>query len=309
MKQFVLDVLAFVAAFIGVLVAACFLLPGTRAKNSMLAHQLWIEKTLHDTPGGRIVFVGGSGCGNGISSEAIAKTFGRRVVNAGLHAGLGLVYQMKAVEQDVKKGDIVVLVPEYSNFSGTGCWGNLELFAMVTDIIPDDRVLLSVPHYVWLLQFVPAYATSKLAGLFKHIEKFKPRRSPFGDNDWDVAEPDATLPFAPAARMTSAAYADDVISPIREFKRSCEERGAAVLILPPAFQLSSFERQVNYIHRVTEELARAEIPFAVDPQAFALADNLFFETPYHLNLKGRKLRSDLMINALEPMIEKVSAKK
>lgn len=286
MKRFALDILIFVAVVTVVLGAACVALPGTRAKNSMLAQQIWIERTLQETPGGRIIFVGGSGCGCGLCSEDIAKAFGRNVINTGLHAGLGLIYQMKAVAHGVKAGDCVIVVPEYANFNGTSCYGDLELLSMVLDVVPSDRSLLDWEHWFYLVRFVPAYATSKMVGLLKKKTAFKPRKSQYGDAGWEPPDPNARQFFPPSPELSSDAYADDVIRHIKDFKQFCESRGARMLIFPPAFQRISFEHQADYIRRASCGLEMAGIPFVVEPDKFALSDDLFYDTPYHLNLNG-----------------------
>lgn len=303
MKRFAIDILIFALAAVVVLAIACLALPGTRAKNSMLAHQIWIEKTLQETPGGRIIFVGGSGCGNGFCSDMIANAFKRNVVNTGLHAGLGLIYQMKAVERGVKRGDCVIVVPEYANFNGEACWGDLELLSMVLDIIPSDRSLISLRHWFHLLQFVPAYATSKMVGLFKgKVCEYKPRTSPYGDSGWGQLSRDARITFPSASILMAEAYRGDAVDQLMLFKRNCENIGVRVFVCPPAYQRTSFERQKDYIQRVSRELEQAGVSFIAPPEKFALPDDLYFDTPYHLNLSGRRIRSELMMRVVGALI-------
>lgn len=86
------------------------------------------------------------------------------------------------------------------------------------------------------------------------------------------------------------------------FERNCENIGVRVFVCPPAYQRTSFEHQKDYIQRVSRELERAGISFIAPPEKFALPDNLYFDTPYHLNLDGRRIRSELMIEIFQPVV-------
>ena len=61
----------------------------------------------------KIILVGGSNLAFGIASDSIEKALEKPVVNFGLYAGFGLTFVLKEAVTEVKKGDVIVLCPEY----------------------------------------------------------------------------------------------------------------------------------------------------------------------------------------------------
>lgn len=146
LKAFVRRIAFYGIVFLSGLVAVCFFLPSKHARETMLGAQITKLRALEALPGERIVIVGGSGCGQGLVTSNICVALNRPVYNMGLHAGLGLIYQMAAVKPLIRRGDVVLLIPEYANFDGSTCFGNAELLMMVMDIIPEHKRLLTFNH-------------------------------------------------------------------------------------------------------------------------------------------------------------------
>lgn len=293
MKKFVAE-LALIVTLIAILVVvACFGLPGTSAKDSMLARQINIENDLRTVAGERVVLVGGSGLGQGIEVGELSRALERPVINAGLHAGLGLVYQMNAVSRFIRQGDLVVVVPEYANFESSWCYGEMELLAMVVDVVPQDRELISAGQWLRMLRFIPGYGTSKIASLFKRQGK-KVVSAKKSNQD-----PLARLPFPAARKRTAEDFDEAVLASMQDFKKACESRGARVAFLPAAFQRSSFDNQERFIERIAEELKAHDLPYAVEPKTFRLEDKYFYDTPYHMNPAGRQLRTEKLAQVIK----------
>ena len=154
MKRFILKTALFCVASFAALVFVCFCFPDVGMKRSMLEVELKKRSVLRDKPGPRIVFVGGSSVAHGIDSKLIEKGLGRPVVNMGLHAGLGICYNMASALPCLHKGDVVFLLPEYSNYYDNNCYGNMETLAMVADVISwKDDVHLTMVLLMTLSSF------------------------------------------------------------------------------------------------------------------------------------------------------------
>jgi hypothetical protein len=61
----------------------------------------------------KIILAGGSNLAFGIASDSIENSLHRPVVNLGLYAGFGLDFVLQETLSEVKKGDLVILSPEY----------------------------------------------------------------------------------------------------------------------------------------------------------------------------------------------------
>lgn len=270
----------------------------------MLAVQATKLKSLAELPGNRVVLIGGSGLGMGMLTSELSEKLGRPVYNMGLHGGLGLIYQMKSVMGLLRTEDVAVLVPEYSNFDGSTCFGNMELVALLADILPEHKTLVSFSQWVHLLEFVPDYGATKLRKLFvaSSDDNSSSSYDEFGDSRWMLNKADAQVVF-PAAKPKKEneydAAAEDAIS---DFINECKRINVKVVLLPPAYQASSYDRQEEFILRVARELVQRDMSFLANPKRYRLDDRFFYDTPYHLNLEGRKLRTKLVYEDLSRVL-------
>lgn len=301
LKAFVRRIALYGIVFLSGLIAACFFLPSKHARETMLGAQITKLKALEALPGERIIIVGGSGCGQGFVTSNICAALNRPAYNMGLHAGLGLIYQMVAVEPLIRKGDVVLLIPEYANFDGSSCFGGAELLMMVCDIIPEQKRLLSFRHWLHLLPAIPKYGSDKLRHLLMSVDSFDRSRDfdLYGDAVYpsDLSE-GAVLPFPAARHMSNKDFSPTVLSHIEEFIRRISSCGGAVYVVPPAFQASSFERQKLFIDCIVKAMEKSSIPLIASPERYALDDKYFYDTPYHMNLLGRQMRTRMLVEDL-----------
>ena len=74
-----------------------------------------------------MVLLGGSNVAFGFHSEMIEEAMGISVINAGLHAGIGLKMIVDDCARYLQKGDILVLSPEMDHFFGRTAYGEHAL--------------------------------------------------------------------------------------------------------------------------------------------------------------------------------------
>ena len=295
MRRFLVKACLFVVLLGGLLLSSCLFLYDPSAKLTMLGAQRSKLTQLDRLPGKRVIIIGGSGCGQGLLTSNLSVSLKRPVYNMGIHAGLGIIYQMSAVEQYIRQGDVVVLVPEYANFDGMGCFGEMELLMLVLDIIPEQKSLLTFTHWMHLLPVMPKYGADKIRRcIFSRKRKDASHDyDAYGDRE-DLALPSAHLPFPAANRLSTKDFSIVAIDYIRHFKEVVSDKGAILLLFPPAYHQTSFLRRKSYIKRITEALDECGMPFSASPERYALSDELFYDTTYHLNYLGKQLRTKLM---------------
>lgn len=304
MKKFIVRLVIFGVVLFGLLAGMCFFLPGTRARASMLAQQRVNEKRLAETPGRRIILIGGSGLSQGVVSSMIETNFNMRVVNTGLHAGLGLIYQMRSVQRYLHPGDVVVLAPEYSMFDSSTRYGDMELLSVLVDVVPEDRDLISFTHWIRLMQFVPRYGASKLMGLFKGAPAQLDRFNEYGDKEWKHSSPSYHQSFPIGCGSGADKFDPESLAPILGLAEKCRSMNVRVLLFPAALHRSSYLVSEKFIDKIATELAEHGIPYCAQPERYALPDVLYDGTPYHLNLIGRQLRSELLVEDLKELVNK-----
>lgn len=302
MKRFLTSVCLFSVLLVGLMAFSLFVLPDNRIINSMLGAQRLKLDLLDKKDGPRIIFVAGSNVGHGFDSTAVEKAFGRPVMNMGLHAGLGLIYHVRSIEDHVREGDVIVVCPEYSMFTGD-CWGDEELLAMVSAIIPEHRALLSFEHYMHLADKAPRYACRKLWRLGTLFEPIKGKTGYTSSGDQAGPHSAERLPFPSGTKTIGPeAYTEEVLPYLNDFIASCGKMGAKVYLMPPVLERTSFEHMRGLIAKIGSKLKRNNTPFITPPENFVFDDDLFHDTQYHLNARGIPLRMQEVVKALNQAI-------
>ena len=305
MKLFCVKALGFAGMFCLVLITACFCLPDRFATQTMLVAQRDKCEMVRTIDSPRVILVGGSGIGLGVNSAALAEKLCRNVYNAGLHAGLGLIYQMKSVTPLIKDGDVVVLFPEYSNFDNKTAYGNQELVAVLMDILPEHRKFVSMKQWFALTTFILEYGAGKIRRLFSVRLKKNDwtRFDANGDGVWTLADPAARCPIPLSSYWKADHYSPMVLPYIAAFKREVNLKHGRLIIMPPAVQSAFYDRQTEFVDRIAYACREAGLPFAVPTKRYALPDEWFYDTPYHLNLLGRNRRAEMLAEDLSGLMK------
>jgi hypothetical protein len=113
LPKFLLKITTFVALIVLSIYVVIFIINRDDVNVAFVAaiadkHQY--AQSIHEP---KIILVGGSNLAFGIASDSIEKALKKPVVNFGLYAGFGLTFVLKEALSEVKKGDVIVLCPEY----------------------------------------------------------------------------------------------------------------------------------------------------------------------------------------------------
>src|SRR6478672_545894 len=84
-----------------------------KVDNDYIAAVLEKDRLIRSTPSPKIILVGGSNLAFGIDSRMMEDSLHLNVVNMGLYAKLGLRYMLAQVKPYIRRGDVVIIVPEY----------------------------------------------------------------------------------------------------------------------------------------------------------------------------------------------------
>lgn len=300
-------------ALIPFLAIFCFI--DITATDSMMGELIHKLDYLASLSSPKIVFIGGSGCSHGIDSEIVEKSFGLPVANMGLHAGMGLAYQLSSIDEYIHKGDYVVIIPEYNNFHS--CLGERELLMVISDILPLDRKKLDRAQWCNLLQYMPEYGINKIKRLIKNGVKYCFKKHVIKiDKDYGLYKYDdrgdmigsrddnRNLGFKPAGFQSAAGVLignkNDCIRRINRFIEA--HRDATVVVFPAAFQDASFDNQIEYINAVEKILEKNGTPYVARPSRYRMLNEECWDTPYHLNGRGIQRRTKQLIEDLRPLI-------
>lgn len=281
-------------------------LPNKPLEESL--HYSIIDKTelLKNTSSPRIILVGGSNLCFGIDSEKIEKQTGYRVINAAIQGSYGMRFDINHIREYVKKGDVIVVSPEYRNFYGSSLNGDKVLLYILFDTYPKGKKYISVSHWLHLSQFFPKYAVEKINSVFKYylmddstsISNTVYMRDSFnkyGDVNahWNL-EP---TPFG-TYKSPRGDFNPEALELIHELQSECVNKGADFFVTFPCLQKASYENMEAKIDLAYQKLQENNLKLLGNPKRYQVEDSLLFNTAYHLNKKGVDIRTDLLIEDL-----------
>jgi hypothetical protein len=310
MKLFLQKIGLFLALVVMTFVVATWL-PDLGNRGNLLYSLIDKHERLDSIEGPRLIFVGGSNLLFGLDSRLVEAEISMPVVNLGMHAGAGLRFMLNHSQDLVREGDIVVLSPEYAHFydrSPSTYDGQDELLTMVLDVYPAARGDLSLDHWLALSRYMPNYVGNKYFSFFRYWLKPKTRKGKFTVymrdqlNAWgDVVGhlPGKNQPF-PAVGEEQFEVDPRVLPHLNRYAEALREQGAQVYLTPTAFQASSYrntQATVEAIEHAWHE--KVDIEVLGNPWRYRFPDDMFWDSPEHLNRHGRELRTKYLIADLQ----------
>lgn len=296
----------------------------SRRVDAYLLAMLDKYKLLQNRSRPRIILVGGSSLAFGIKSHKLVEAFDRPIVNMGVHVGLGLHCQLKMIEENIRKDDIVVLLPEYRAVSNREDFeGDMKLASMLVDLWPEgaqffesgllttgqsssgDPVLTRLHE---ACEGVAKRISSGSRNVFRNERPSVYRRSGFNEYG------DLTLHYdAPTWEQRrrdlvfysfDAAHTAFVKDALNTFADKCAAQGAKVFFgYQPVSTLSYEHCGHHYAALHTYLQHKLKFPVLYAPQAAVLPIEHFFDSPSHLNGVGAGERTNRLAQVLAPLVK------
>ena len=266
---------------------------------------------LKETPGKRIVFVGGSGVAFDCDSKMIDKFFpSYEVVNFGMYAGLGTKAVMDLSESYIRSGDIVILSPEQSEqtlssyFNGEYMWQAADgAFGILRHIKSEN--------FEAMLGNFPKFALEKLhyvlKGQMPQTDSIYQKKSfnEYGDIDLDTCR-ENILPSGYDINQ-KVQFTKDIVQPefldyMNTWAEHLEKKGAAVWYrYCPVNELAVEEEDdlTSYDLFLRQNL---DFPVIGNPENSLMEAEWFFDTNFHLNQAGKEVNTVQLIRDIKAML-------
>ncbi len=300
MKRFLIKLSVFALSLLGIILFA-FCLPLTpREKTSYLWVKTYKDSLLRNTLQPRIIFVGGSNLTFGLNSQMIKDSLNLNPINTALSANLGLAYMMDHTAKYVKKGDVIVLVPEYEHFFGSELYGTEPLLRSYlyfdteqwSDFRFEQKKSMAKAFLPYVLsKFQPnQYIGVKERGIYTKYAYNK-----YGDVDchWSMKQ----RPYISTDTIVGA-YNPDALLYIQEFQQKLRSKGATLLFSYPSYEYSAYRQDSLDICFVEQKLNALQIPMLGTPKRYAFPDSLMFNSCYHLLKEAVDQRTNYLIEDL-----------
>lgn len=250
----------------------------------------------------KVVLVGGSSLAFGLDSALLEKYLKMPVVNYGLYAAIGTKAMLDLSENYLNKGDIVVLCPEIEQqtyslyFNGESMLqaadGNLSLLADAAR-----------KNFGKLLAALPRFAADKISF---YRSGTKPGASGIYSKDsfnkyGDIAVErrynemrrnyDSTMPV----RLSTEIIGEGFLDYLNDYAAKASRRGASVYFSFSPVNESAVvtdEAEKEAFYRCLGE--NLDFPIISSLDDYILNAAYFYDTNFHLNTRGAKLRTALL---------------
>lgn len=267
---------------------------------------------LQDTPSPRIIIFGGSNIAFGIDSEMIERDLKMPVINDGLQVRLGIA-PLNELRDYIRTGDIIIISLEYYNFSNEEMlFGQPTTLADWIEISPNRIKYLHNP----VLQFPKIYTimlqrkVNRQINYYLYNESLDAVRGVYvesGFNEYgdfvghldDETPPEISRSVYPVNILPTAYEA------LEAFNQYAHSKGAIVFYEAQAHRQTNCELTgMNALRKFYVTLRKSTtIPLLTDMKQLCLPDDYFYDTPYHLNATGRKVRTERLIENLSKVLD------
>jgi hypothetical protein len=286
------------------------LLPG---ENFFLNAFIDKEQLLHTTTTPRIIFVGGSGLMYGLDSPCVEKALGLPVINTGLHGGLGMRFILSHVRPYIQPDDILILIPEYGVLA-RGYDFNAPTTASLVFTDPRDKIsYLSPRDYLEALRGFPSVAYNKV--VVRPITRLRASQAPFlypspfywrklfNSNGDIIAHLNASKSLSPEQLKSYPPIGSNIgdsVTMLKDFAEYATSRGAKVFLAFPPTVDTRYQQSAPSIAAIYDQLKqRLNIPIISLPSNYIYPIDYFYDTPEHLTARGRKARTERLIEDLK----------
>jgi len=265
--------------------------------------------TLENTGSPRIVFVGGSNLVFGVDSKRVQDSTGLPVVNMAMLGGYGLTFMLNGVKQGIRKGDILILSFEY--YLGEG---EMDLLAHTVDMVPGAYAYLNsyekraypfadaklkLKHFIDALQTTAQFNTGYVEEIY--------RRDAFNSYGDVISHLEKPTPKVLGRRFKIEANDyTHYIQIMNDFAAYAKSKGASLYYLYPDYPRSEYKKYLPAITSYDQQMRKLlAIPILNKVDTFIYDDEYFFDTVYHLNKKGREMRTNTLIDIILSHIGKI----
>ena len=270
------------------------------SKNRSIDYSIIAKhKLLKNTKKPKIILTGGSNVLFGYDSKSLSENLNKPVINHAIHAGYGLKYILDDILPYIKANDLVVLSPEYSHFLDDKYLGSEPiLFSLTAN--PKNIKLLSLPQLAHIAPYVPKFSFDKaksfIASSLFNKYQIKKKNNVYGEFSINSYGDNYVHLTLKNKEFDSYKYKDNInkkaIIYLTKINEKIEKKGANLMITFPSLNETSFKLNEDIINKIEISLKKESLNIIGNPEDFVFSDDLFFDSPYHLNHKGIKLRTN-----------------
>ena len=275
------------------------------SRGSLMGSILIKQQLAENTPGARILVVGGSSVPYSIQCEVIQQQTGMPCIAMGATAYLGLEYYLSLLEDHLHQGDLVILAPEIvmlqDQVSYSTTWMAVE---------NDPGLLAAVPLSYWP-GMVSGYYTYSRQKLDLYRQKGAPTQSPqeqyeaFGFGPWgDIPGQRESLLESGYDKNNILTLTGDDLAPrvrraIKDFAKKAQTAGARVVMTWAPFDELAYAGTADQLDALQGQLEQQTgLSYLGSLAESMLPGELFYDSNNHLTSQGAELRTQMLLEDL-----------
>jgi hypothetical protein len=254
------------------------------------------HRLLENTETPRIVLVGGSNLAFGIDSSLVQNAFNIPVINTAVQMGIGLGRMLDDLAPRLNSGDILLIVPEYEHFESA--WNGSDAAYYLIFDAHQYRTLLN-PHIYGFPTGISSYLRNKVPAMIRHHPNLF-GHTRYGFNEYGdyvkhltMENRQFTSPKKPLKNL-EVHYLARFFALVDAFT----VRGIRVLVSYPSLEEGAFLASETFIGELDAALRSGAVTVISNPRDYAFPRCYFYDSIYHLNAKGRELRTARLIRDL-----------
>lgn len=275
------------------------------SRGSLMGSILIKQQLAENTPGARILVVGGSSVPYSIQCEVIQQQTGMPCIAMGATAYLGLEYYLSLLEDHLHQGDLVILAPEIvmlqDQVSYSTTWMAVE---------NDPGLLAAVPLSYWP-GMVSGYYTYSRQKLDLYRQKGALTQSPqeqyeaFGFGPWgDIPGQRESLLESGYDKNNILTLTGDDLAPrvrraIKDFAKKAQTAGARVVMTWAPFDELAYAGTADQLDTLQAQLEQQTgLAYLGSLAESMLPGELFYDSNNHLTSQGAELRTQMLLEDL-----------
>lgn len=252
----------------------------------------------------KIILVGNSNVSFGMDSALLEEAMGMPVVDLGLHGGLGNAFHEDIAKLNIRQGDIVVV--SHIDYSDDDKLDDPELTWITVEKNPQLLQILRPKDWIPMLRAYPNYAYNCFIRWLRNWNTvpegtyyIREGVNEYGDFVMRTGEESASYQFH-AGDLTVPQVGDACIARMNNLNEYIRDKGAQMVVSFAPIADGEFTPDREGYHAFAEELeSRLDCPVISDIDSYFFPYDCFFDTIYHLNAKGARLRTEQLIRDLQ----------
>tara|TARA_R110002167_G_scaffold206691_14_gene410787 strand:- start:7662 stop:9287 length:1626 start_codon:yes stop_codon:yes gene_type:complete len=250
----------------------------------------------------KIVIIGGSNASFGIDTDLMERELGLPVINLALHGGLPIKYIVEQAKEYMNEGDILIFSKEYEGLKDRhwNVMNGIELSKVATydwsqaRILFSDRTLFETTIsgiFGTIKRYIERYPVEGR----KNITSVYDSRAFEKDNllgEYISGEYGLKVEEHPLGMLNSDSK---ILSGLKEYKLFFEKKGVQFYITPPVV-IKGYFKEENVLPFWYSFSENTGIPLLNMDKKYTYDKRYFFNSHYHTNQSGRKLRTESLIS-------------